>query len=426
MFNLLTSVNKTLLSLSGETRIRRALLWNLIASLAGRSSGLIASIILSRLLSKEVFGEFSIVQSTILTLGVLAGFGTGLTATKHIAETFRTDPERTGRILALSIILAIVFGCLITFLLLLSAHKIASQVLAAPNLAYLLRLASISILASALSGAQSGALAGFEEFGVLSRVNIYTGVINVVALTIGVMLGGIVGALWGVNIAAAGSCYLGAIALNSVCKKMGIVPDYTHCMQEWLVMWRFSLPTMLANALVMTVTWICNAMLVRQDGGFAEMATYNIVTQWRQLALFLPGIVGQVFLPVMSSQKLDGGQYAMKSKYLKINLIIAIPILFCMSILSPFIMALYGENYVHQWPAFIVVQLAAFTQILQSPTVISWAAEGRMFTNLITNVIWGLTLVVLSWFLLKLGALGLGLALLISFFVCFVIILLVK
>jgi len=193
-------------------------------------------------------------------------------------------------------------------------------------------------------------------------------------------------------------------------------------MREWPVIWRFSLPATLANTLVTPAAWACNVMLVNQPSGFSEMAVYNAATQWRQFMLFLPGIVAQVFLPIMSSQTNRDRRESSQALYLNINVLVAAPFLVGLSILSPLIMALYGKSYTAQWPVFVVVQLATFAQIIQSPVITSWVADGRMGTNLIANVFWGAALILVSWALKKLGALGLGLALLISFLLYFLII----
>jgi O-antigen/teichoic acid export membrane protein len=197
-------------------------------------------------------------------------------------------------------------------------------------------------------------------------------------------------------------------------------------MREWPVLWRFSLPTMLANILVTPAAWACNAMLVNQPNGFSEMAVYNVATQWRQLLLFLPGIAAQVFLPILSSQARGSEQRVSMTLYLKVNMLIAAPFLIGLSVLSPLVMALYGKSYVQHWPVFVIVQLATFAQIMQSSVITSWAAEGRMWTNLFANAFWGASLVLLSWALIKLGALGLGLALLASFLIYFVVIMAVQ
>jgi O-antigen/teichoic acid export membrane protein len=162
-------------------------------------------------------------------------------------------------------------------------------------------------------------------------------------------------------------------------------------------------------------------MLVNQPGGFSEMAVYNIATQWRQLVLFLPAIAAQVFLPILSAQAQSGHQSS-EALYKNINMIIAAPFVVLLSAVSPLIMALYGKSFMAEWPVFVVVQFAALAQIIQSPAVTSWAVNNRMWTNFLANLFWGTSLVVTSWALIDLGALGLGLALLFSFLVYFGII----
>jgi O-antigen/teichoic acid export membrane protein len=404
-----------------DKRIVSGIGWNLLATLIARSAGLFTSVILSRSFSQDVFGEYSIIQSTIMTFGVFAGFSTGITATKYIAETVRTDPSRAGRILGLITLMALAFGIGITVLLFLGSSLITTGILASPRLTPLLQVASLGLVASSLSGAQGGALAGFEAFQRLSRVNIYSAASSILAVAAGVLLNGMPGALWGLNIAAVISCLLGNRALAASAADHGIRINYKDWRQEWPVLWRFSVPSVLANMLVIPVGWVCNAMLVNQPGGFGEMAVYNIATQWRQLLLFLPGVATQVFLPIMSSQT-SGEQRGSQALMMKTNVLIAAPALLAIMIGSPLILAVYGRAYIAQWPAFTVVQLAAFAQIVQAPVVMSWIADGRMWTFLTVHLAWGALLVGGSWVLLPLGALGLGLALLVSFILYFLVI----
>jgi O-antigen/teichoic acid export membrane protein len=318
--------------------------------------------------------------------------------------------------------LASAFGLVVTVVLWLAAPLIAARVLASPQLTAALRIASLGLVASALAGAQSGALAGFEDFRGLSRLNVWAGLSGVVAVTVGVVSSGLGGALWGYNVAAAASCVLGFIALNGAARRRGVIADYRSCLSEWPVLWRFSLPTMLSNILVTPASWACNAMLVNQPNGFSEMAVYNVASQWRSLLIFLPIIVAQVFLPIMSSQASSTGSQSTRSQFLRVNVLVALPFLIGLVVLSPVILAAYGPGFRSHWPVFVVVQLATFAQIVQAPLVTSWAAEGRMWTNVFANAFWGAFLVLLSWVWIGRGALGLGLALLASFLIYFVVI----
>ena len=50
------------------------------------------------------------IQSTVGGFGTFAGFGLGVTAAKHVAESRRSEPARAVRIIVLSSIVAIVTG----------------------------------------------------------------------------------------------------------------------------------------------------------------------------------------------------------------------------------------------------------------------------------------------------------------------------
>ena len=67
-----------------------------------RALSLAAAILVARTLGKVVYGELGIIQSTVGMFGTLAGFGMGTTSSKFVAEFRDKDPQRAGRIIALS------------------------------------------------------------------------------------------------------------------------------------------------------------------------------------------------------------------------------------------------------------------------------------------------------------------------------------
>jgi O-antigen/teichoic acid export membrane protein len=127
-----------------------------------QGANLAASVISARLLGREQFGEYGIIQSMVGMLGVFAGLGLGVTATKYVAQFRRLDPERAGRIIGLGSSVAIVSGGLLSLCLLACAPALAAKTLNAPALANELRTASVLLFFNALIGAQTGALSGLE------------------------------------------------------------------------------------------------------------------------------------------------------------------------------------------------------------------------------------------------------------------------
>jgi O-antigen/teichoic acid export membrane protein len=182
---------------------------------------------------------------------------------------------------------------------------------------------------------------------------------------------------------------------------------------------RFALPTFLATAMTGPVTWIANAMLIRQPNGYAEMGIYNAVEQWRTAIVFLPAMISSVTLPMLSSLHSSSE----RAKYTKLlsysvllttaaSLVVAVPLLLC----SRFIMALYGEAFLRGSTALMVMSLASVLIAVGSTVSSAIVSVGAVWFGFFTNLIWACTFLTLTHFLVESGARGLALAYLLSYF----------
>src|ERR1019366_3286490 len=122
---------------------------------------------------------------------------------------FRTrDPGRAGRIVALCCAVAVVSGGLLTLGLLACAQMVAAKTLNAPDLTNELRIASFLVFLNALNGVQTGALAGFEAFRSIARINIVRGLALFPVTVVAVLLWRLPGAIWAAVISTALACFL--------------------------------------------------------------------------------------------------------------------------------------------------------------------------------------------------------------------------
>ena len=396
-------------------RLLHGAAWNVLGSVFSRICALVTTVITARMLGKEGFGELGMIQSSIIMLGVLAGFGSGLSATKYVSEHRLRDPERAGQFAGASMLVAVLFGFLGAGILYLLAPIMAKQVLSADHLASLLQASAIYVFLSTMNGAQIGVLSGLESFKELSRINLIAGIAGVCIVASCVTTYGMQGAVWGYNLAMAVNCTLSQYVLHKVMREHHMKLDYIRSHDVFGMLWKYNLPAMLASALVAFVTWMCNAMLVNQPTGYESLGLYHAAYQWRQVLLFLPSMIAQVTLPIMSSDRDDAMSDHVRTNF-RLNVIIAFPLLLVLCLISPFIMNAYGQSFRHGWLVFAIVQIATFFQVLQSPIATYWAATGRMWTNFLMNIGWAAVLVALSRYLLHLGALGLALSLFASFF----------
>src|SRR5688500_10249953 len=84
--------------------------WTLLGTVSTYATTALGGILAARILGPAGFGELGVIRSTVVTVGVLAGIGFGLSATKYVAELRQLDPRRAGRILGLLMSVALVLG----------------------------------------------------------------------------------------------------------------------------------------------------------------------------------------------------------------------------------------------------------------------------------------------------------------------------
>jgi O-antigen/teichoic acid export membrane protein len=357
------------------------------------------------------YGEFGIALSSIDLFAVFAGMALGVTATKYIAELRGKDPERAGRIIAVSTILASFGGGAAAIALFFLAPWAASHMLAAPQLTGPLRIGTLALAFSSLNGAQSGALYGFEAFRVVARLQAIMGVIDLPCIFGGYALGGLDGILWGTAISRFVNWLLMRRAVKAEAHRYNIPLVFRAWRQELRVLWHFSIPAALGGIMVIPVNWVCSAMLVNQPQGYAAMGAYNAANQWYNSLIFLPGMLGGALLPILSDRMGNGDGQASQSvlkSMVKLNAAIILPCVLVMSIFSQLIMSVYGHGYSEAWPTLIAVLCTAGVVAVGMPVGEVIAASGRMWLGLMMNSAWAVIYIAGTFFLLRWGSFGLA------------------
>ncbi len=372
-------------------RFARGAVWSLAGAVVSQGSNLAASIITARLLGREEFGKFGIIQSTVSMLGVFAGAGLGLTATKYVAEFRTRDPERASRIIALGSTAAMLSGTLLSVALFVCAPLLAAKTLNAGDLAGGLRIASLLLFFNAVNGAQTGALSGFEAFKAIASINLMRGLILLPVSAAAVFYGHLQGAIWALAATSAATCLIAHALLRRECATNGIRPSFSSGLVERRVLWSFSTPAFLSSALTAPTIWAASAMLVNQPAGYAEMGVFSVANQWRTAIAFMPGVLSQSALPLLSN--LNGeGDTSRYRKALRWNLgltavaaaVVAIPVAFS----APLIMRLYGHDFLN---GSLVLVLSAATAVLACVNGVVGTAilsTGSVWVGFAFNALW--------------------------------------
>lgn len=358
----------------------------------------LASIISARLLGRTGFGEFGMVVGTVGTFGWLAGMGLGVTTTKHVAQYRTVDPERAGRMLALSSRVAVLSGALVVAVLLIIAPELAARTLNAPHLALALRIGGALLYLNALNGVQQGALSGLEAFRAIARTNLIRGLVNCPLMVVLVWLYRVEGAVLATVATAGVGWWVNFRAVRGECRRAGVPTHLKPDRADLPVLWHFSLPALISGALLGPVLWIANTLLAQQPEGYGQVGLVNASAQWRQLLLFLPTVVNQVALPPLASALEEQGEGALPNRILElahgINQVVLWPVAALLVFLSGPIMGAYGEGFAQGRCVFA---------LMVGGTAIGYV--GNAITTMITSrgLMWFATAQNLSWAVVLLG-----------------------
>jgi O-antigen/teichoic acid export membrane protein len=378
--------------------------------------------LVARLLGKHDYGQLGMVQNTTGMFGIFAGFGMGLTANKHVAEFKRQEPARAGRIIALSSVVSWVTGGLMTLVVVIAAPYLARTTLAAPEMSGLLRAGALLLLLGGINGAQTGALAGFEAFKTIARVNLFSGLAAFPITLAGAWFGGVTGSVWALDANLALNCILNFIALRREAAHAGVPLTYHQCGREWRVLWQFSLPSVLGGGLTGPLIWAASALLVNQSDGYAQMGVYNAVARIKIVPEMLLNMLLAPLLPVLTerfaSRDIPGFQKTARSAFMMAMAItvpfallqIAVPAL----TLLPYGAAYAGHHGVVQWLMFELAVLGIFAPMSQVV-----ASMNKMWFGFVCNLSWAALYGAFAFVLVpRYGAAGLAASPILGHLVC--------
>jgi len=398
-------------------RLAKGVFWSLTGSVLSRGLALISGIVVARMLGKETFGEFNIIQSTLMMFATYAAFSMGLTATKHIAEFKTTDPERAGRIAVLSSLIAAITGSAAAILMITTAPQIATHLLSAPDLAGYIRLSGVALFFTVVNGAQMGTLSGLEAFKRHARIEVIATGCVLPVTACAVYFFGLTGAVASLIIIGVLRVSLNAHGIRKEARFARIPLVWTKLDSEMGILWRFSFPAILAGAVYVPAMWAANVILVNAPNGFAEMGLFGAADRWRTAIMVIPGMLAGVTLPILSSLHGEGRSDEYKRmlwRNVKMALGISLPVAGVIALLSPWIMAAYGSEF--KDGSQVMVVLCAVATVHSSYWIIgqSFISRGELWTTVRQNVVWATTLLTSTWLMQHKGALGLATAYLLA------------
>ena len=408
-----------------RVRIAKGAFWGAAGTVTTRIFTIVLSFGLARILGKEGFGEYGIINSTTSMISGFAGLGIGVTVTRYVANLKERDPQRAGKIIGLSSIITWLSAVAYSGTIIYLAPWLANSTLAAPQLAPMLQISSIAIGLGVVNSVQVSTLTGLESFKASSIINTITAVLQSVLVVIFAWYAGVKGAVIALSLCSAVTVTVYYIVSRRELNDWKIKVTFKKVWHEWRILVKYSLPAFLSTITVGPIIWASNAFLANEPNGYGQLGIYNAAIQWDTFVQFFPAVVSTAVLPIMSDMYGRGdkkGSMNIMWKMMRITSLLVIPIALIVSLLSPYIMKAYGNSFISgHWVIVIVV----FTTVLYtiSGQLGSFIfASGKMWLGFGLNTIWGITFLLLSYFMVKYGAEGLAGAKFLAYFLHFILV----
>jgi O-antigen/teichoic acid export membrane protein len=387
--------------------------WNLVAAIFNQGSVFAVNIIIARLLGRTLFGEYTIIQSTLLTISLLAQVSTGMTATQYLAEFRVCDRDRAGRILSLCAIVSAITGALAVILLFFLAPWLSDHILKAPHLSLSLRIGGVFLFFAVINGYQIGALAGLENFKNLAKAGLCNSGLMVPLCSLGAWHWGINGALTGFAISAMVNWIIHQHFLKAATREQGIFASYHGLWRERRVLSKFALPAALSGFISTPALWLANVFLVRSPNGYNEMAMYSAGMNIRTLILVLPRNINNVSCSILNYHKGLVHEIEYRRTYW-INLIITSVLVLAGGIAVFFggqrILGLFGKSFEEASPVLLILLLSGIIEIVAVSLYQVMQTKKMMWLTLFLVAIPNYVTVVILAYLIapQLGAMGLA------------------
>lgn len=399
-------------------RLVKAAFWTLSGEAIARGIRMTAVILVARILGQEIFGEFGMIRSTVTMFGLYAGFGMAGTATKHVAEFRLKDPETAGRIIAFTNTMALFFSLLIGGFVVAAAPWLAADLLNAPHLTNALRIAAFALVFSGLNGAQTGTLTGFEAFKQIANRNIIAAIVAFPMLVCGAYFWGLTGAIAAFSLNMGFHWFLNFFATKKETAKGAVLIQFKGITRHLKIFWTYSLPAVLSGTMVAPVLWYARTTITAQENGYAELGVFEAAYAWLIIVNYISSKVSRSSFPILAQTYGDGDR-RLFLKTLKIQFLFNGGVTLCfaivVSLLSKFIMGLYGEGFAQQNTVLIILAFSGVLMQLSGIMGLVNKSVGNIWYGATINGLWACMLIAGCRMLYGYGAVGLASAFLIAY-----------
>ncbi len=321
-------------------------LWSIIGSVVAKFLLFLVWIFVARVLSPEVYGEFSIIKSTTLLFSDFVGMSFALAATKYIAESL-SDTSKLGELMGFFLLVGAMLGLMAGCLLFFMSDQICSSLLKAEYLSPLLKASSVVMLVSTLNHGQLGILRGFNKYKIVAKINFLQILISVPFFVLGTIFLGLDGAVYAYITYNVVICLIAQHEIKKLCRVYGITISFNHLSSKLTVALNYVLPYMLSTFITMFARWYNETQVAAlEDGGFVQLGYYSAINVVQNMITSFAIVVCSPFVPLMAKYKKDSSSiFVLKRLNILIPLYVSILIATALMLFPELMSVFYGKGY---------------------------------------------------------------------------------
>jgi O-antigen/teichoic acid export membrane protein len=143
-----------------------------------------------------------------------------------------------------------------------------------------------------------GVLAGFEAFSATATVNFSRGLLLVPSVYIGASYAGLSGAIVAMSAVVFVVCAIGAYLLKAKLASLGVPLRFVRSADESVFATSGSM--WMGSVLATGSIWVVTVLLSRHPDGLTQLGLFHAADKWRLALIFLPQVMFQVILPMLS------------------------------------------------------------------------------------------------------------------------------
>lgn len=366
-------------------RMQHGVTWSIVGGVGSQGSSILVGIIVANILGRAVFGEYSMIQSTVSTGATFGALGAGYTAGKYLAQWRSSAPDRAGRILGLGLVVTLASSVLLSLLLATTAPWLAREWFHAPQLSGPLAVAALLIPLTILNLFAAGALAGLEAYSLTGRGAILAGLCNLTFCSLGLLWLGLPGAVGGLVVGASVQLAWLSRALLKEIRAHAIILDVRSAWLERDVLMNFGLPAGLAGFSTLPALWFANSILARQQDGLPQLAIFGAAFSLKSIALYVPILASNVGMTLLNHTLGVGTAREYRRVFwnnFRITSGLAVVGAAVIAVGADPILRLFGRSFSDGVPVLWLMLLAGLPEALSFACYQAVQSQGRMWLSL--------------------------------------------